>query len=953
MARMDGCLGRIAVALALLGALGCGGPGGTAPQPPEDGGETGDPGVEIPEPFTSVVDSGEPGGDVPGDCEPPPITSAVPARGPLALDAGGGRNGRVAMAALPDGRLATAERRFGVVLVDDAGDDLQVAGPGWLFDDEPLSVFALSDARLLLLTRGTLTLLDVSGASASELAAVELSGRAVDAVLAEGDDDTRALYVVVDELTADVNLCGERNRTTLRGIVVEPDGLLAEEAIDLGRDVTAALLSPGRALIAHVPEADDPQQLWRFEPAGSSSLQLLELSPDGQAQDRGTVATASGVVLSATHMQLRGDLLEVASALFEDGVRLARDARLEHFDLADPGSGQARAGCAFPWDVRYATAVYEAQGIRTVTFVGEALAVIDRRESDGTFRGRLVGMADADACEVTSLPVPHDALPLATPEGRLLVVGRDPQDAQLQLYDVDDPGQPVASLELGAGVRSSGSGVLVGARVFDDAIDQQSDAGVAERTLVAIPMLGQPAEQDVALALVSISESSMTARGRLDGVRDLRAFESRLVGTSRTHLLELELEAMDAPDLISERARAETWPVGDAAVAFEHTIAQLRDVDDAPRIELLAPELHARQVLGSTEAHPDAQLFAIGGHLVTLEPSSPQEVCAGEPGARVRVHDVGDPAAPQELGVLESDEIDLCRDHAVPALTGRGWVGVSGGWIALRGERTVGEEAEVRGEPGFPYQVYELRLVDVRDPAAPRIQTLTRPDEERGRHLVLHDGVLHYSYALLVPESDPPEEEVYVVPIDLREGDPQVGEPVNVPGPVVAVDGEALYTRELQRVAGDPVYSLHRVVLDGDGESPRARIVASFEAGSERPADPIAHQGQLLVTLVASAAPLYGADEEQPARLLVLDGEALTVSGELPLSLRARTVAADGTHLVLHERYGGGYIIDLDDPADPQVLHELGTGLPLTLQPDRLLYLHGAHTDAALVALPL
>ncbi len=237
------------------------------------------------------------------------------------------------------------------------------------------------------------------------------------------------------------------------------------------------------------------------------------------------------------------------------------------------------------------------------------------------------------------------------------------------------------------------------------------------------------------------------------------------------------------------------------------------------------------------------------------------------------------------------------------------------------------------------WQSMTLEVLDLSNPAAPVLAPSTElPVADEAVSIIGGDGAVYYTYRRPTEVVDPADPRPVVAwffrAIDLSAPlHPVVGAPVNVPGELIAIDGAALYTRDLRWGERTAETLVHRLELLGD----RALLL-----GSQRFSDRLVQgvvldgAGHVLVTdrppwsydggigvgtgTVDVGAPGGAADVARPvtelARLSILDATTLDVVAEVDVDTWATLNGAEDGR-ALFQVPGGLLLLDLRDATHP------------------------------------
>ena len=225
---------------------------------------------------------------------------------------------------------------------------------------------------------------------------------------------------------------------------------------------------------------------------------------------------------------------------------------------------------------------------------------------------------------------------------------------------------------------------------------------------------------------------------------------------------------------------------------------------------------------------------------------------------------------------------------------------------------------------------YGLQVVDLSSADDPGLSWVELPRMEGAARLTAEGDQVFYSYAL--PVSLPGDSRAYLAyfanQVDLEDpSSPSVGDPVNIPGVVIAAQGSRLFTHDLVYAADDATATEvtqvtlrdGRAVLDARRRLSARQVNAALLDG----------RGHLLVShLPEWTSCEYDADWESCyfERLTILDAETgdLATVGELSIDNNARFLGLRDS-VALYGIAGGALVVDLTSPAAayPSAYHRI------------------------------
>lgn len=206
-----------------------------------------------------------------------------------------------------------------------------------------------------------------------------------------------------------------------------------------------------------------------------------------------------------------------------------------------------------------------------------------------------------------------------------------------------------------------------------------------------------------------------------------------------------------------------------------------------------------------------------------------------------------------------------------------------------------------------------LEILDVRDPqSAALIGPIDLPQEAVAGSVTVEGSTLWASIATI---ADVPDDmwawlHWFAVPIDLSDPSaPVLGEPINVPGDLLLVDGETVLTRDWHRGNGRTDGSVNRSSIDRTSASAtlqRSHLFAGRDVASVLPDG----AGHLLVDHDATFT-----SDPSPARISVLD-EELELRASFGMKWRA-PLRVGGEGRVLAKVDYQMVVLNFEDPAAP------------------------------------
>jgi hypothetical protein len=301
--------------------------------------------------------------------------------------------------------------------------------------------------------------------------------------------------------------------------------------------------------------------------------------------------------------------------------------------------------------------------------------------------------------------------------------------------------------------------------------------------------------------------------------------------------------------------------------------------------------------VASAAANPRGRLYRAGSRLVSVVNGNR----TGEPTALIEVFDVSDPEHVVRSAELFADsfaqppECIACAANPMPTYS---VLALSDALVRI----------EAAGQPP------SLRVLDVHEPSAPVLSEPIALSDGRGVSAFVDGTSVYYAYR----EASGGGVRFYFRRVDLSHpAAPQLGPAINVPGELVAVAGEQLYTREYVRSGAGGSYEtqLHRLRLHVGA----ATLEATHSLGS-RAAFSFALDaaGHLLVDLREELALLFSGTFYvlPPVDLVLLDATTLAQVGETRVAPYARRLAIQGKQ-ALYSAAEGMALVNLAQPDAP------------------------------------
>jgi hypothetical protein len=445
--------------------------------------------------------------------------------------------------------------------------------------------------------------------------------------------------------------------------------------------------------------------------------------------------------------------------------------------------------------------------------------------------------------------------------------------------------------------------------------------------------------------LFALDDGELRVAGELGGAFSSMEVGARLFAAGGDALFAYELAAGLPAEAVAE---APLFPLVEDAWLLGDVIAQQRGAAlytwgerEPARVELIARDGDgASAPLGAMSMDGEGRMLRVGELLVGLEPGGLDETDAKS--LTVRVFALDDPRAPREVGRLESRELNGCTSWTPRAASVDDEVVAGGKVLVMR----VTCDAE-GSAPSLGFA-----LIDVSDPERPALRRVqidgaaaASPVTRYGADSLLLGDVVYLSYPVVVDEDaleqrgdERQRADVYYLlrTLDLSNpSKPELSAAINVPGQVIAADGDIVFTRDARWNGDELQHLVRKVRLEGG----RARILASMDSDLRPLSARILADDALAITAFTEPCSYC---LEGDSQLLVASSE-LELLGELPLEGRAVLARSRGDLLVIDAPRRGLQLIDTRNPAVPALQQFLpGTRLS-DLRAGELLYVRGIH----------
>jgi len=512
--------------------------------------------------------------------------------------------------------------------------------------------------------------------------------------------------------------------------------------------------------------------------------------------------------------------------------------------------------------------------------------------------------------------------------------------------------------------------------VLEDAVEVAGPDGAVETGLVLLPFSGWSQERDSyvsAVQILTFSGDTLTRRGVMDhGTPVRRSFIAADSTTANLSEIELSLFDTGVPDDPVELGRVELAPnytdffvYGDYGARLEDTREYYsywwggRSELPPAAVEIVPRALHPdlAEPVARFEIPAQATVYQVGDLLVTVDMrmlDSSEWPYTYE--TEIVVYDLGDPTSPRRVGTLTTDrlrpgysgypwlarclgcDVRLAQDIApYPYYGGTPDVAIVEGALVFVERRSkqlpaVSQETCSTSSDGTLYctplpptrywQQFALQVLDLTTPAEPVLaDPVELPERDEGVGFLADGSDLWVSFKR--PEEleevggeERPHARYFIRRVDLLDpSSPRVDDEINVPGELLAVEGDTIFTRDLQWGDGIVESAVARLELDDGLAYLQAERVFPDEQVASILLDDRGH-------IVVSSRRVFAVDAGLPIsrrqQLSVLDAYsddlALLAQVDVETWAGLRDVVAGR---VLFQVPGGLLVFNLDDPASP------------------------------------
>lgn len=551
-----------------------------------------------------------------------------------------------------------------------------------------------------------------------------------------------------------------------------------------------------------------------------SRVAVIDISsPDG-AMVQGADVPVSGIVHKKTNMHIHANVLRVVSGnWWSSGSNVNHVETFNIADIAQPkpidhdtfGEGQQLFGTTFSADKAF-----------FVTYLRQDPFHAFSITADGT-------MKEESEFIVSGW---NDFFVPVQNETRLIGVGHNDENNRrslaISLYDVTDlkntrPLLMRAEIDL-ANSWSEANWDDRGFTVLENAASAVAANGTRETGLILLPFTGyDTATQEYVggVQIFTFSSTTVTRRGTMKhdmGVR--RSFIGDAANSIAANLSasDLSLFSILNTDAPQAKGSVQLAPNYGQFLAFSNVGVRYRSIDSAwsyqssaarrmDKVELVAlANADGNAPLASIDVPAGSRIYGVGARLAVVSSVG----TATGVNTTITTYDVSDSAKPVRLGSLTTDALVqngymyAVNDMRVCTIVGPCWGSYVTPETTVVGNTLVfaTQTAHAPSAAGSVvsryWSSYTFQVVDLSNPATPALlPKISMPEGDESVGLVKSGNTLWINYKK--PEANQttgqPQAKYFVKALDLSVGSaPKLGAEVNIPGQLMAVVGESLYT---------------------------------------------------------------------------------------------------------------------------------------------------------------
>jgi hypothetical protein len=595
---------------------------------------------------------------------------------------------------------------------------------------------------------------------------------------------------------------------------INAQGLLeSKSTLSLGGHVQAMQATGNRLMVARAVEGGGKH---------GSRVSVVDISsPDG-TMVQGADVLVSGMVQKKTNMHIHGDVLRVVSGnWWNTGSNVNHVETFDIADIAKPkaidhdtfGEGQQLFGTSFSADKAFFVTYLRQDPFHAFSITPEGMM---KEENEFIVSGW------------------NDFFVPVHKETRLIGVGHNDENNRrslaISLYDTTNlkntrPLLMRAEVDLSHSWSEANWDDRAFSVLENATKATAADGKTVETGLVLLPFSGHDSATGQGVGGVQIftfSATTLTRRGTMKqetGVR--RSFLGDAANSIAANLSESDLSLFSIlnPDAPQEKGSVRLAPNYSQFIAFKqvgaryHSVSQAwsgsgtaRRMDQVELVPLAGAD--GPTILSHIEVPAGSKIHNVGEKLVVVSSdATPTGV-----NSTIVTYDVSASAKPVKIGSLTTDAlvqsgggIYYAGDMAVCMYSGRScWGGFFAPEATVVGNALVfaGHTHHAPTSGGALvnryWTSYTLQVLDLSNPAKPALLAkMSMPDDEESVGMVKSGTTLWINYKKPQAGSvaEQPQAKYYIKALDLSvAGAPRLGAEVNVPGQLMAVVGEAIYT---------------------------------------------------------------------------------------------------------------------------------------------------------------
>jgi hypothetical protein len=685
-----------------------------------------------------------------------------------------------------------------------------------------------------------------------------------------------ALYVAAGEYAAiavdAISIAPYTGQTKVLSYGINGQGLPeSKSTLALGGYVQAVQATGDRLMVARADDSGGKN---------GSRVAVIDISsPDG-TMVQGADVPIKGLVQKKTNMHIHANVLRVVSSnWWSSGSNVNH---VETFNIADLARPKAIDHDTFGEGQQLFGTTFSANKAFFVTYLRQDPFHAFSITADGTMKEEsefiVSGWNDF------FVPV-HD-------EARLVGVGHNDENNRrslaISLYDVTDlkntrPLLMRAEIDLNNSW-SEANWDDRGFTVLENASSAVAANGTRETGLILLPFTGYDAATQQYVGGVQIftfSSTTVTRRGTMKHDMGIRrsfvgdAAKGIAVNLSASDLSLFGIQNTDAPQA---KGSVQLAPNYGQFLAFKNVGVRYRSIDTTSpfqstagrrldKVELVAlANADGPASLASIDVPAGSQMYGVGGKLVVVS----SEYGATAVSTTISTYDLSNAAKPVRLGSMTTDA--LVQNNAMVALSDKricGIVGSCWGTYVMPETTVVGNTLVFSTQTGHAPQPasasilprywssYSFQVLDLSKPEKPQLLpkiSMQEGDEAVG--LVKSGNTLWINYKR--PEAGQaagqPQAKYFVKALDLSvPGTPRLGAEVNIPGQLMAVVGESLYTVDHSWSGKSASATLNMLILRAD----LAYLQASQPLAEKSPTGLVVDDKNIIVTYYDGAASQY------------------------------------------------------------------------------------------------